>query len=159
MPNITRILVPIDLSDHSREALDYAVFVAGRFSAPIEVLHVWEAATYIHPQAELVGAEGGPLSHTAAERARVALDAFLRPWVEAGANFARVRLEHGEPAKVIVAVAAEEHSNLIIMGSQGRGAIERWFVGSVAEKVQRHAPCPVLTVRAGTSGGGEKHGA
>ena len=60
---------------------------------------------------------------------------------------ARGRLEVGVPWKEIVRVAADEGAEMIVMGTQGRTGLDRWLLGSVAERVVRRAPCPVLTVR------------
>jgi len=56
----------------------------------------------------------------------------------------------GEPAQAIVAMARECRADLIVMGTQGRSGVSRMLLGSVAELVLRHAPCPVLTVKPGT---------
>ena len=53
----------------------------------------------------------------------------------------------GAPTKEIIATAGLEHADLIVMGTQGRGGLDRALLGSVAERVLRLAPCPVLTVR------------
>jgi len=53
----------------------------------------------------------------------------------------------GAPWQEIVRLAADEHADMIVMGTQGRSGLDRLLLGSVAERVVRHAPCPVLTVR------------
>ena len=57
------------------------------------------------------------------------------------------RIEVGDVAGTICRVAADLHTDVIVVGSHGRGAIERILLGSVSEQVVRHAPCPVLVVR------------
>jgi nucleotide-binding universal stress UspA family protein len=53
----------------------------------------------------------------------------------------------GDPGDMIVSAAEAEHADMVIVGSHGRGAVGRLFLGSVSEHVVRHAPCPVLVVR------------
>jgi universal stress protein A len=67
----------------------------------------------------------------------------------AGLSHARVLLLHGSPAREIIRAAAAENVDLVIVGTHGRGAIVHLLLGSVAERVVRTAPCPVLTVRSG----------
>ena len=64
----------------------------------------------------------------------------------------RTRIEWGEPGSVICAVAAEEHADLIVVGSHGKGVLRRVLLGSVSHHVLHHAPCPVLVVRAAPDG-------
>ena len=60
---------------------------------------------------------------------------------------ARWLLRAGAAADEIVKAAADEHADLLVMGTHGRNGLERFFLGSVADRVIRTAPCPVLTVR------------
>jgi nucleotide-binding universal stress UspA family protein len=60
---------------------------------------------------------------------------------------ARTVLRTGSPYQEIVGVATDEHADLVIMGTHGRGGVSRLLLGSVADRVIRFAPCPVLTVR------------
>ena len=64
------------------------------------------------------------------------------------------RLQVGVPFEEIVRVAKEEHADMIVMGAHGRSGLNRVLLGSVAERVIRLAPCPVLTVRQAKPGGG-----
>ncbi len=58
------------------------------------------------------------------------------------------RIEAGDPGPMIVWVAEHEGSDVVVVGSHGKGALKRVFLGSVSEHVMRHAPCPVVVVRA-----------
>ena len=84
------------------------------------------------------------------EAARTWVEKTLGEWVAtattAGVS-ARWTMRTGAPYKEIVAAAESERPDLIVMGTQGRGGLDRALLGSVAEKVIRLAPCPVLTVR------------
>jgi nucleotide-binding universal stress UspA family protein len=59
----------------------------------------------------------------------------------------RVVMRRGSPSTEIVALASEEHADLLVIGTHGRGGVSRALLGSVADRVIRTAPCPVLTVR------------
>jgi nucleotide-binding universal stress UspA family protein len=65
------------------------------------------------------------------------------------------RVQMGAPHEEIVRTAEEEHAGMIVMGTHGRSGLNRALLGSVAERVTRLAPCPVLTVRQAKSGGGQ----
>jgi nucleotide-binding universal stress UspA family protein len=56
-------------------------------------------------------------------------------------------VRHGSPSVEIVELASEEHADVVMMGTHGRGGMSRLLLGSVADRVIRTAPCPVLTVR------------
>jgi len=143
MRSPTRILVPVDFSPCSATALEYAVTIADRLAATIDVLHVWQA-----PQ--LVVADGSmpPLAVFAHTQAGQAMKAFLQDLEERGVKPDRVhgRLACGEPAQSILDVADSGRYELIVMGRHGRGRFSHLFVGSVTEKVSRRATIPVLTM-------------
>ena len=146
---ISRILVPIDFSPSSRAALEHATFLAGRLGASLEVLHVWEPPGYVGPDTLAllpVGTAGQPgWEQTRTEVARE-VDRFLAK-APAQPRALSVRVEAGEPSDVILHVASESGSDLIVMGTHGRTGLSRLLIGSVAEAVLRRATCPVLTVR------------
>lgn len=143
MRSPTRILVPVDFSPCSATALEYAVHMAEKLSATIDVLHVWQA-----PQ--LVVADGSmpPLAVFAHTQAGQAMKAFLEELEERGVrpDMVHGRLACGEPAQSILDVAESGRYELIVMGRHGRGRFSHLFVGSVTEKVSRRASIPVLTM-------------
>ena len=142
----TRILVPVDFSPPSDAALEYARSVAGRYGASLHLVHVAEdpyrafySAEVFVPQVE--GLRDDILSDTAQR-----LTARLRP---SDITELRATAESiiGTPAGSIVEYAAGRDIDLIVMGTHGRGGMAHLLMGSVAERVVRTAPCPVLTVR------------
>jgi nucleotide-binding universal stress UspA family protein len=141
-----RILVPVDFSDASQKALEHAAELARAFGATIDVLHVWEAPRYLPP--ELVIAGPSP-QQTLAELSRTRAEAELRDLVsrssEISSLIGEVRNEEGIPAAKIVEMSAGY--DLIVMGSHGRTGVRRLMLGSVAERVVRHAKVRVLSVR------------
>jgi nucleotide-binding universal stress UspA family protein len=154
MLEIRRILCPCDFSSFSEKALAHAVELARWFEATVHVLHAYGATVPSPPPAPLAPVPGGmpptllpspdPEGHDAAGRE---LRRFVEPAQKTGVNVVAA-LEWGEPVTTILERAREEKADLVVMGTHGRSGFERLVLGSVAEKVLRKAPCPVLTVRA-----------
>lgn len=148
MNAIRRILVPIDFSEASRAAFDYAVELARSVGASIDVLHVWEVPTFLAPgSAVVVGASGTPLVEMVRAAAEDGLEKFVAEAAARGARVDESRAEPGNPASSIAEAARTGGYDLVVMGTHGRTGFSRALIGSVAERVVRHAPCPVLTVR------------
>jgi nucleotide-binding universal stress UspA family protein len=144
---ISRILVPVDFSAYSERAREYAIELAGRFGASLHLLHVvedpiatgvWGGETVIPNLTELReelvdGAERQLVTYRdAAARAGVSVVSTVQV---------------GLPAITIVEHAKSLGVDLIVMGTHGRTGMAHLLMGSVAERVLRHAPCPVLTIR------------
>jgi nucleotide-binding universal stress UspA family protein len=140
---IDRVLVPVDLSEQSPLVLDHATALASAYGAPIDLLHVVEEAAF--PTA--YGMD--PLTPSlpdVQERAREALES-LAAEIE---NFDEALNTHvltGYAARDIVDFADEYAADLIVMATHGRTGLQRFLIGSVAEKVVRSASCPVFTVK------------
>lgn len=148
MRAIRRILVPVDFSEPSRRALDYAAELARPLDAAIEVLHVAEIPVFV-PCASLpeAGASDQSLVAVVRESAEALLATFVGEATERGVPVRASRLELGAPAHVITEVARSGDYDLIVMGTHGRTGLSHALLGSVAERVVRQAPCPVLSVR------------
>jgi nucleotide-binding universal stress UspA family protein len=147
MIELKRILTATDFSPASQVALKYAVAFSQAFQAEVILTHVLENPDLLAglpPVAE--GYIPPNLAELQEQHARVQCEQVL---AQAGLSKARLLLLHGNPAKEIAQAAAREQADLIIVGTHGRGAIAHLLLGSVAEKVVRLAPCPVLTVRPG----------
>lgn len=158
------ILAPTDFSALSNDALSYAFREAELHSATLTLMHVLQH--HVHPEVHYI--RGGPeVTHSMAtdlgrtipvtpqvEPAVVRRDyveeadrqlrklipeAFLQPY--------HTRVEYGDPTDAIVRAAAEHDIDLIVMVTHGRTGLSHVLLGSVAEKVIRHAPCPVLAIR------------
>ncbi len=149
MTGIRRILVPVDFSECSHRALDYAVFVAERFDATVEVLHVWEAPQYAGMEVvvQMPGDVHQSLAQFVQDQARAELRKMMAPLEARGDVRVNEHLETGEPCDVIVRRVTELGCDLVVVGTHGRRGISHLLMGSVAERVVRRAPCPVLTVR------------
>ena len=135
------ILVPVDFSEVSTHALDYAQTVAKALGASVHVLHVLLDLRSQDWSVELPEMALGGLLESCQTYAQQRLDALA---VDAPGE--RV-VAIGQPFSEIIRYAESHGVDLIVMGTHGLGAIEHMLLGSVAEKVVRKAPCPVLTVR------------
>jgi nucleotide-binding universal stress UspA family protein len=145
MISLKRILVPTDFSDASQNALRYGMALAESFSAELHVLHVVVDPYVIPP-----GGEGYLPPPDLPQQLEKTSRAHLEQWVPADwrkEHTAVLECIHGTPFVEIVRYAREKEIDLIVMGTHGRGAIAHILMGSVAERVVRKAPCPVLTVR------------
>jgi nucleotide-binding universal stress UspA family protein len=160
----THILVPTDFSPAANQALRYAFEEATQHQAKLTLLHV----TYHYQPTEVYYVEDTPerpiryadeigvklpslptpppqvVRRDPNEEALVQLRdlvpaSFAGPWT--------TQVAVGDPADAIVLVAQDLVVDLIIMSTHGRTGLRHVFLGSVAEKVVRHAPCPVLTIR------------
>ena len=149
MAAIRKILVPVDFSDPSRAALDYAAELARPFDASIDLLHVWQPPTFVGtaslPEAPSVDAG---LTDLVRKNAEEVSERFAAEAKKRGLPVREVRCEPGVPARAIVEVAKAERYDLIVIGTHGRSGFTHAVMGSVAERVVRHSDCPVLTVRA-----------
>jgi universal stress protein A len=144
---ISRILVPTDFSPHSDAALTYAKALARTFGASLHLLHVLDD---VLTSGVLTAEAYGPMP--------VGVDEGRHP--DAGTRLcdllsgdevtrfhARGAVVFGTTSQSITRYAAEHGIDLIVMGTHGRTGVAHALIGSVAERVVRTAPCPVLTVR------------
>lgn len=143
-PDIKRILVPIDFSSNSRVALDYAYGLAGKFDAALHLIHVCETPSMLTGSMDAYAMAYTDWSQRLGEEAERELEK-LRPAL-AGVTVTTEVL-FGSPARAIVAAIATSGADLIVMGTHGHGPLMHAVMGNVAERVVRHADCPVLTVR------------
>jgi nucleotide-binding universal stress UspA family protein len=144
---LKQILVATDFSEPSDAALAYGRELARTFGAQLTVLHVAENIA-----ARAYGADGFVFAEPELQRdvetaARRQLDAQISDEDRAQLRAEGVVLTANSTAVAIVGFAQETKVDLIVMGTHGRGAVAHLLMGSVAERVVRTAPCPVLTVR------------
>jgi nucleotide-binding universal stress UspA family protein len=142
----TRILVPTDFSAPSDAALEYARTVATRFGASLHLLHVAEDPYRAVYSAEVYVPEVDGLREAILSGAMGRLHDRLAPQ-DVSRLHATTDAVVGTPAWSIVEYAGGHDIDLIVMGTHGRGGMSHLLMGSVAERVVRTAPCPVLTVR------------
>jgi nucleotide-binding universal stress UspA family protein len=142
---IRRILVPVDFSEHARQALVYAVRLAESLEAEVVALHVDAEADATTEHVAVPGHPGRTVAQELDDRARVELDAFVRSVPRPIDVRLDAEVRRGDPAKIIV--DESDDFDLVLMGRHGRTALVHLLMGSVTEKVSRHARCAVLTVR------------
>ncbi len=148
MVTLKTILAPTDFSTTSNVALEHAKALASKFGSTLHLIHVLPDP---HAQAWSIEAAGIPVDEMQtrwAEEARERLEGLLTDDERASLH-AVAETRVGHPFLEIIRYAKSHDVDLIVIGTHGRGAIEHMLLGSVAEKVVRKAPCPVLTVREG----------
>jgi nucleotide-binding universal stress UspA family protein len=140
-PHVKKLLLATDLSEASASATDEAFELATRLDATLLVVSVIDPGSLLMPggrfrvRVDQVREKREQLAQELVERGREAgVDVSFLIWT-------------GDPGDMIVEAAEAEHADMILVGSHGRGAVGRLFLGSVSEHVVRNAPCPVLVVR------------
>jgi nucleotide-binding universal stress UspA family protein len=140
-----RILVPLDFGEPAGHALDHAIAIAERFEASLDLLHVVPNPYVDDPSGLYLPLPPTYLNELVAEAQKRLRGAFTPADQERFSVRAIVKV--GDPVVQIVEYARVESIDLIAMGTHGRSGAAHLFLGSVAERVVRTAPCPVLTVR------------
>jgi nucleotide-binding universal stress UspA family protein len=141
------VLVATDFGEPSTTALEYGRAFARTFNASLHVIHVVENVFVQGMLADAVPANYADLLQELEESGRRQLDATIGDDDRRELNATPVLLTGAGSAAGIVAYARKANVDLIVMGTHGRGGWSHLMMGSVAEKVVRTAPCPVLTVR------------
>jgi nucleotide-binding universal stress UspA family protein len=140
-----RLLCPMEFSDSSLAALEFAFSLAQQGNADLTILHIFEWP-----------AEGEPLIYRSfnvpeylrelEHDARARLQALVPDSIRDSCR-PHIRFSHGKPYREILGIAAEDGSDLIVMGVQGRNPFDLMLFGSTTNQVVRRATCPVLSVR------------
>ena len=139
-----RFLVPLDFSEYADQTLDYAITLAGQLGARVTLLHV------IQPL-PLGGVDMGvtlPFTYIQELEGEIqrSMESSLERVTAAGLE-GEIVIVHGVPFHEIIETAKTQRVDLIVMGTHGRTGLHYVLLGSVAEKVMRLAPCPVLVAR------------
>jgi len=139
-----KILIPVDFSEYTDHILGYATEIARKFGSSIHLIHVMPNMDYFTPYESFMAAENivavqknieGETEKDLEEIAKKIKDIPVTKAIRTGAAFIE-----------IIGYVRTEGIDLIVMGTHGRSGFEHILIGSVAEKVVRKAPCPVLTV-------------
>lgn len=141
MLSLKNILVPHDFSEASEAALAYAADIARLTGAKLHLLHVSDKARLELGMEYPLGVEA-----SLEEAMRERLLRIMAPREQAEFR-PELQIRSGVPHAEIIRYVDDYDIDLIVMGTHGRGFVAHAVMGSVAEKVVRHAPCPVLTVR------------
>jgi universal stress protein A len=139
---IGRILVPVDFSECAQTALRYALGLAAQFEAELTLVHVVEQIVYpgdwMYPPLAL--------SDFATEKRDQVLEK-MKSLVKSPDGNVRHIVRVGRAWQEVIELAKENKTDLIVLATHGYTGLKHVLLGSVAEKILRHAPCPVLTVR------------
>jgi nucleotide-binding universal stress UspA family protein len=144
---LTNILVATDFSEPSAAALRYGRALARHFKATLHVAHVIGHMPLATNGAAAYGVALPDLQQQIEDATRRQLDDLSIGDDELLLPARRVLITSNTPSRAIVDYAKEERIDLIVAGTHGRGAVAHALIGSVAERIVRTAPCPVLTVR------------
>jgi universal stress protein A len=144
---LKKILVPTDFGEAADAALNYARALARNFGASIDVLHVAEDISTRMFAGEVYVAMPQTWQQDVQDAARKQLEGRLVDNDPDPLPVSPVVIVSNAPAVSVVNYAKETGADLIVMGTHGRGPMAHLFMGSVAERVVRLAPCPVLVVR------------
>jgi nucleotide-binding universal stress UspA family protein len=144
MKQVQKILFPIDFASHFETLVPWVATFADKFGATVCVLFVAQdlsnfSAFYV-PHGNIQSFQEEALS-SARKRMAAAVEEFFKKFPKL-----ETRVDLGAPAAKILEVAKIEKVDLIIMGAHGRKGLDKAIFGSVADKVVRDAPCPVLTI-------------
>jgi nucleotide-binding universal stress UspA family protein len=139
-----RICCPVDFSEPSRAAMEYAARLARHFDADLTLFHAYQLPGYTLPEGSVVASP--KMLQDLADQAERHLEEWKALALAAGAPRVVAVKAVGEPAVEIVEFVRETLQELLVVGTHGRTGIRHALVGSVAERVVRRATCPVLTV-------------
>lgn len=137
---LPRFLVPIDFGEGSERALSVARQLAAELGATVALVHVYQLPVYTYPGLDQAMLPGFHLEVT-----RAARRALEQRASDAGVQASELR--EGDPATEILASINRMRPFMVVMGTHGRRGLSHLFLGSVAERVARHSPVPVMTVR------------
>lgn len=141
MDDLKRILIATDGSDYTKEAVSRGLSLAKVFNAEVTALYVVDQTSFVSFPMDSSIVSVYSLLENEGERA---VNEVVEEGKALGVNVTPLIVE-GSPTKKIVETAAD--FDLIVLGTLGRSALSKLFMGSVAERVTRYAPCPVLVVR------------
>jgi nucleotide-binding universal stress UspA family protein len=144
MLEIKKILFPLDLTENSSKILPYVLSISEKYNSIVYLLHVvqdlnkWGKLYVPHPSMD-------KLQKEANEAARKAMDTVCENQLQSCPNFQK-KVVSGDAADEILKVLESEDIDLLIMGTHGRKGLEHVIFGSVAEKVVKKSPVPVLSI-------------
>lgn len=146
MEAIRKVLLAVDFGVASEAAGKRAAAIAQVFGAELHVLHVYEAPVYPYPHPPVLDVDA--FAQSLERRAQAGVEVVARQVAAEIGDGARVssQLRQGSAWRNILDVASELDVDLVVMGTHGRAGLARVLIGSVAEKVVRMSPVPVLIV-------------
>lgn len=146
LAQVKRVLVPVDFSEPSKSALQYAQSLGKQLGAALTLIHVVEPFWYPHDWDYVPGFEGKIGTEAREKEARKRLAGLATELVDSSVP-TEPCVRVGTPWNEIVSAAENLDADLIIIGTHGRTGLKHVVMGSTAERVVRHAHCPVLVAR------------
>jgi len=141
LDDIKRILIATDGSEYTREAVTYGLWLAKRLDAEVTALYVIDQTSFVsYPMDSSIVSVFSLLE----KEGKRAVEEVREDGESMGVKVTPMVLE-GSPTRKIIETSSD--FDLVVLGTLGRSAIAKLFMGSVAERVTRYAPCPVLVVR------------
>lgn len=144
MIQLKNIVVPIDFSEGSKLAFQYAATLAMEYGAGITAIHVVEEIPDLFSFSDPLNI-GGKWTDQSLEKAKADLDALLGR--HAKELDVKTIVQTGEPSKVILKFICENETDLVILGAYGQTGAKMAWLGGTAYNIARKAPCPVMTVK------------
>jgi nucleotide-binding universal stress UspA family protein len=139
-----KVLCPIDFSEPARAAMEAAIELCRTFDGELTLFHSYQLPGYTLPEGSVVASP--KMLQDLADQAESHLSEWRKIAEERGAQRVQTIKGIGDPAIEVVELAREGGYDVIVLGTHGRTGIRHVLLGSVAERVVRHARCPVLTI-------------
>jgi nucleotide-binding universal stress UspA family protein len=145
MTEIKCILVPVDFSEHSDKAVEYAIGLAKRFGSKLHVLHAYHVPVPIATPDQIAIPRDyfTSIREAAGKRLKACGDKIAAEGIKSETHLTEML-----PVTAINETAKQVNADLIVMGTRGLTGLKHVLLGSVAERVIRTAPCPVLALKA-----------
>lgn len=141
MKEIHKIIVPIDFLEHTNQIVEYAGYIATKFAARLHFVHVVESVqSYVGYEYPSIGTVGEEMAARA--------EKMMQDFKDKNQNTMPVdegKVIRGDIVDSIIQYTKEQKGDLIILGTHGRKGLSKMWLGSVAERVIKKAPCPTLT--------------
>ncbi|MBX3183489.1 MAG: universal stress protein [Polyangiaceae bacterium] len=150
--NVNKILVAVDYSDCSKRAVEYATFLAERFGASLCLIHAWDRPYYARERDVILGQgtdSPKPLSQLLKETAEEEMQRFIASLELPAGLTVTHRVCPGNVASAVIDAA--KGFDLLVAGTHGRSGFKHLLLGSVAERLVRLSPTPVITVPPNTA--------
>ena len=142
--DVRNVLVPVDFSENAEAAAQYASDLAQKFGAKLHLMHVVEPASFVN---DLTNVPFTLSDKQLEATAMTDLEALSTRFVDPGVQ-ASWMVKRGKGYLEIVKAAKELKADMIVISTHGYTGLKHTIMGSTAERVVRHAPCPVLVLRA-----------
>ncbi|AEG59863.1 universal stress protein [Desulforamulus ruminis] len=142
-----KILVPLDGSERAEKALTHTIELARKLGSKVTLIHVVPSLPpYVNSAVDRLGHAQQSILDELVSHGQELLDQYATSVTDKGIEVDTCSVT-GQPADEILEKAKREGYDLIVMGSRGLGEIKGYIMGSVSNRVSRHAPCPVLIIR------------